>query len=486
MTRSLLVISLCLAGTWSVAGQSSVVLLWDGAPTDEPKSVELTVRPAAEASPALRYCLLPSFIERSPGNAATLYFVAGDLVTQGMRDSTEADSLISQWGSMPLHELPREQMRSLLNSNPYGVALRYAGWAARREHCHWDYPLREPGEAINMRLPNLAKMRLLARLVSVRVRLAIADGDVEQAVEGIQTGFALARHVADGPTLINALVGIGAGALMCQRVEELLQLPDAPNLYWALADLPRPLIDLRHALEYERSMLHLTFPLLGSIDRRTLTPDEWRALLEELARLPELATVAGPDAPDKWQSRATMALLGVKAYPNARRHFLARGLSPDEIDAMPVSQMLCSYWIREYRTWSDELFKWHNLPFWRAHDGLRAAEQRLEKAAGNEIEFPPILILLPSLSRAMFLSAALDRRIDMLCCVEALRAHAAANDGNLPASLGELTVMPIPRDPTTGTSFVYDADGGTFILESPAPSGYRARDARRYRVTLVR
>ena len=33
------------------------------------------------------------------------------------------------------------------------------------------------------------------------------------------------------------------------RVEELIQSKDAPNLYWALGNLPRPLVDIREHME---------------------------------------------------------------------------------------------------------------------------------------------------------------------------------------------------------------------------------------------
>ena len=84
-------------------------------------------------------------------------------------------------------------------------------------------------------------------MLAMRVRLDMLDGKLDQAVEDMQTGFALGRHVGGAPILINSMVGIAISHIMLNQVEEFVQLDKRPNLYWALADLPRPLIDLRQA-----------------------------------------------------------------------------------------------------------------------------------------------------------------------------------------------------------------------------------------------
>ena len=67
----------------------------------------------------------------------------------------------------------------------------------------------------------------------------------------VQTGFALARDVAKGPTLVHALVGAAIATLMTDRVREMIQQLDCPNLYWALSTLPRPLVDFRPGFDAE-------------------------------------------------------------------------------------------------------------------------------------------------------------------------------------------------------------------------------------------
>lgn len=51
--------------------------------------------------------------------------------------------------------------------------------------------------------------------------------------------------------------------------------------------------------------------------------------------------------------------------------------------------------------------------------------------------------------------------------IEALRAHAAAADGHLPARLEALDSTPAPLDPVTGKPFIYEMVEQTAVIESP-------------------
>ena len=98
-------------------------------------------------------------------------------------------------------------------------------------------------------------MRSLARLVALKARLAILDGKTDEAIHWIQTGLVMGRHAGRGPTLIQALVGVAFDNLMAERIKDLIQAPGTPSLYWALADRPRPFVDMGEALEGERHLL---------------------------------------------------------------------------------------------------------------------------------------------------------------------------------------------------------------------------------------
>jgi hypothetical protein len=70
----------------------------------------------------------------------------------------------------------------------------------------------------------------------------------------LQTGFGMARHLGQAPVLIQTLVGTAVGGLMGQEVEQLIQSETAPNLYPALAGLPKPFIDVEKAIASERKV----------------------------------------------------------------------------------------------------------------------------------------------------------------------------------------------------------------------------------------
>ncbi len=72
----------------------------------------------------------------------------------------------------------------------------------------------------------------------------------------------MGRHVGQGPLMIQALVGISIDMVMTRCLENLIQAPSGPSLYWALADRPRPFIDMREPIEGERYLLEKELPEL--------------------------------------------------------------------------------------------------------------------------------------------------------------------------------------------------------------------------------
>ena len=77
--------------------------------------------------------------------------------------------------------------------------------------------------------------------------------------------LALSRHLGEHPTLIADLVGIALATIAIGPLEEMLQQPGCPNLYWALTDLPTPFIDLRKGMRGERAFLTKDFALFDRV-----------------------------------------------------------------------------------------------------------------------------------------------------------------------------------------------------------------------------
>ncbi|HUU22412.1 MAG TPA: hypothetical protein VM389_07725, partial [Phycisphaerae bacterium] len=361
-------------------------------------------------------------------------------------------------------------------------ALRQSELAARREYYHCDYI--NLSEGFYAPMPSLGKRMNLARLLALRVRLHLAKGQLREAVADLQTGMAMARHLGTGPTLVHCLVGCGIATEMLPRVDELISLPDSPNLYWALTALPRPMFDLTRPMAYERSTVLFAFPDLGKLKTGELSAARWMAICRELQGLlggPQ----SGPSTKQNWQERLADTFAAVKSYTRAKKALIARGYPARKVEAMPVHQVIGIHQLDVYERIRDEAFRWFYLPYWQAHDPLDRATEELRRALAAD---PDNLFLktMPSLGRAYFLATTVDRRIAALRCVEAIRMYAAAHDGRLPGRLEDVTDVPLPLDPTTGKAFGYGVSGNTCILESPAPSPApeEAKDGLRYELTL--
>jgi hypothetical protein len=64
----------------------------------------------------------------------------------------------------------------------------------------------------------------------------------------------MAGHLGQSPMIIQTLVGAAVGGLMCREVEQYVQGKDSPNLYQALANILRPLVNVEKAIENEKKV----------------------------------------------------------------------------------------------------------------------------------------------------------------------------------------------------------------------------------------
>src|SRR5690606_29899023 len=71
---------------------------------------------------------------------------------------------------------------------------------------------------------------------------------------------------------------------------------------------------------------------------------------------------------------------------------------------------------------------------------------------------PVAALLLPAVSAVRSASVRLEREMAALQTIEALRMHAARH-GKWPMRLADVTCVPVPKNPATGESFMYELDG---------------------------
>jgi hypothetical protein len=439
--------------------------------------IKFHVTARGEPTPALRYRFLPTFREMKPGNAALVY---AKLTVKFEGSRSEVDNRIGgEWLETPVEKLPRAEVDKDLSEYDYMFADIER--AVRMETCDWQLNIRseKPWE---IRIPEVQGMRQLARALIVKVRLQIHDRKYDDAIRTLQTGFAMARQVAQGETLVNALVGVAITSLLLNEVETLMQAPDAPNLYWALTSLPRPLIDMQKSLSAEMHFVDFSIPSVQDIRHANYTADQWRELLNKMDHL--LIDINGGDnSPDA--NRMLSTALAARTYPLARQYLIDGGLSAEAVDKMPVPQVVAIHKVESFDRLRDNLFKWMYLPIWQRQAGVHQSNDAIRQA-NETLEGFPLSQLLPAPNMAMVASVRPDRRVASLAAVNALRIHAAANDGKLPATLAEIKLAPVLADPTTGQPFGYSLSGATATLTSPPLPGLPASVAGlHYEITIA-
>lgn len=416
---------------------------------------QLRLFPAAEPAAPLALQLLPPLAEREPGNAAVIYNKVGLWLRQTQLDQQAPQ--VDAYLEAPWEELPLEQVENLLlmHERLFGM-LRQAG---RRTTCDWQLPIGEES-FVSILLPEVQEARGYGRLLVLKARVEALHGRYAEAVATLQDGFALARHVSAGPTLINGLVGVALATQFTAELHHLSSRPDAPNLYWAVSTLPQPLIDFRPAIETEMDVLFLSYPLLREAETATTDPVVWQELARQMQGDLQVLGGASPDA-----QQVGLAAIALSVYPRAKQALLDAGRDPRTVEAMPVLQVVAIEAVREYRELRDRQYKWALLP-----DGeLQAALSGLRRSAvlpGEEI-LPLAALLLPPLESVRLAPARLARRLALQRTVEALRLHAAAHGGQWPQTLAEIESVPVPLDPLTQQPFTFVRDGDSARLEAP-------------------
>lgn len=213
--------------------------------------VKMTLHPSKATESAQKYQLLPKAEELIDADAAPLYIKAFKSLPQNL----DIDQ-INQWRKTPPDKLPQKQVQATLEK--FKPALELLEQAAKCKRCDWTY------EA----LEKLNQYRNMAFLLTLQIHSQIAQGQYDNAIDTMQIGFALAKNISKEPMLIPGLVAIAIAELISQQIEQFVQGPDAPNLYSALAALPRPFIDLSDQLEIEEpDVVKKVQPLTNRLDR---------------------------------------------------------------------------------------------------------------------------------------------------------------------------------------------------------------------------
>jgi hypothetical protein len=202
------------------------------------REAKLTIRPQKMSAEAGKYVLLPPPASLVEGDAVPWYEKAAKALP-----GKAVDDEVRQWLKMPVEQLPLGQVETALTQ--YGESLKCVAQATKCRECQW--PAWAPGAPVS----NLEEYRKLGLAIRLWARYEIAQKNYEGAVIALRTGFAMGRHLTQGPTLIQLMVGNALSAMMGGEVGEFVQAGEAPNLYAALAALPKPFIEVEKVIESE-------------------------------------------------------------------------------------------------------------------------------------------------------------------------------------------------------------------------------------------
>jgi hypothetical protein len=325
-------------------------------------------------------------------------------------------------------------------------------------------------------MPEGQSSRTLARFLVVKAKLQIAQHKYEEAVRTLQTGIALGRHVARGPTLVHGLIGVAITEVMLQALKDFVQAPGSPNLYFALAALPHPIVDFRSGIEMERDILYLSYPELQELKNREFTPEQLQPIIDRFTS--DIASL-GEESNYLPRNRFELAASTVEMYPEAKKRLVASGRPAAQVDAMPVFQVVMIDALEIYDEQRDQMIRWLYLPHWEAQSRITADEQLLkgERRVSNVMPLAPLLV--PALQAISGASARADREVAMLRVIEAIRLYAASHDGQFPRRLADITEVPLPTDSFTNKNFEYTLTDGVATLVSPTGTDQYERFYRR-------
>jgi hypothetical protein len=444
----------------------------------------LTVTPRPAPVPALQYRLFPLERDRKDGNAVPIYLrLVHEQNDASRKYWTETPR---PWNQLPVEQIPLSEAHEFLTRMKH--FYRQFDLGARRKSAEWNYTL-DQGSVVDLLLPDSQWMRSYVPMLVLRARVDIAEGRFADAARSLETGFSFSRQISEAPLLITGLIGVACASQFADCVADFVEPPEAPNLYWALTAMPRPLIDFRKAMEFEQRFLEMEFPDFTDLDRPR-TPEQWDALLKKVRTTIKLLNELPSEGGDA--SRAQQ-LAGIgpddpaAKSPDLRaaRGFLAdrRGLSAATVAAMPPAQVLLLYIFGTQQELRDEVFKVTYLPYPQARRMIEAVAERLRTTPDSEAKRVAKLFL-PAIQRVPAVPVRLDRRIAALRVIEALRLHAAANGGQLPERLDQVNVVPIPNDPGTGQPFEYKRDGAKATLISRIPGEPAEKEGLRYTITM--
>lgn len=408
--------------------------------------VRLSVQPMPAPRPALQYRLFPDPAELNAGNGAQWYLRC--FAEQRYFFFTKDGRALRA----ELLTLPLAEIRAKNHKEYGGNALRQADWAARLDSIDWQMQPRIQTEGIDLTQPELEPLLLLAESLRARHRVELAWHRSDDAIRTVQTLMAMARHLGENPTEKANRLGLAVAGLALDSIEEMIQQPGCPNLYWALTDLPVTVVDVRKGLQTKAVVVSAELKAIH--EDRVMTADEVEKVVSRLSGAIGVAREEAGRPPRSFRSATTARTKNPAELRATRERLIKDGVAEGLVPSFLPLQAVLIEEKRRYETDRDDRLKLISLPPSQIDGGT-------SKSTGGD---GLLADLLPPVIVVRGIQARIEQRIGLLRHIEALRLYAAEHDGRLPSKLADLSV-PLPPDIVTGRPFVYDASGSSARLK---------------------
>lgn len=441
------------------------------------------VTPSAVPKPAFKYRLTVPPHQQIPGNAIT------HILRSFGENSLDhpLEQYYKQFGyEFDIDKLNAEQLKEASSLFDHYVDHHLRRAARCREI---DWGLNEEGlsgiEAVEFLLPSIQQTRNISRVLNLRTRNFVAQKDFQQAIDQIRMNYRLGECSGKMKFLVSSLVGIAEVGITNGSVVDFIAAEDSPNLYWALRELPDPIVNPREAIRLEMSLAERMIPELKDPLNANHTPEEWAKIYREaIDQVIEMQRYTGGGS-NSGVPASVQPLLAVGAsaiaYPGAKQRLIDSGLDAKRVESMSVGQVLMIDAANDYRQFSNQV----EASFYLGNkfDQLGGEPYRQISAATGQMRLGAIIAdyTLPATEQVNQAYFRVRRDVAALITIEALRNHLAVH-GSAPNSLGELE-LPAPLNPMTGQPFEYQKmDGGTMVLNLPKSDGTYLGS--RYEITM--